>query len=113
MEFKTVEHDILPILREKAETRCDDMLLYACYAYRKAASSVYNPAQSTMLLNVFLDARYRIHLGVAPYETVSRVRRKLQEKHAELRATKEQIQEKQRAEREYKRYARERGANHE
>jgi hypothetical protein len=48
---------------------------------------------------------YRHLYDLAPYETVSRVRRKLQEKYAELRPTAEQIEEKKRAEKEYRLYA--------
>ena len=53
----------------------------------------------------FIYKEYRSERGIAPYETVSRCRRKLQEKYAELRPTKEQIENKKKAEKKYKAYA--------
>lgn len=95
MKFKTVEQEITPILKSSANTRRDDMLLYSCYVYSKGAE----------LTQAFASMDYRHLYDLAPYETVSRVRRKLQEKYAELRPTAEQIEEKKRAEKEYKLYA--------
>ena len=107
MEFKTVEQDITPILKESEAARCDDMALYANYAYGKLAKFDYGAG---WLEKVFSDRRFRIIHGIAPYETVSRVRRKLQEKYENLRPSKEYQDERKRAELEYKKYAREKGA---
>ena len=108
MEFKTVEQDVAPILKNDNAARCDDMALYTYYAYEKL-----NRAKADLtggwLQRVFTDRRYRIIHGIAPYETVSRVRRKLQEKYAELRPSKEYQEERKRVEVEYKKYARQRG----
>lgn len=108
MEFKTVEQDVAPILKNDNAARCDDMALYTYYAYEKL-----NRAKADLtggwLQRVFTDRHYRIIHGIAPYETVSRVRRKLQEKYAELRPSEAYREERKRVEAEYKKYARQKG----
>jgi len=106
MEFKTVEQEIKPILKESEAARCDDMALYANYAYSKIAKLNYGAG---WLQKIFSDRRFRIIHGIAPYETVSRVRRKLQEKYAELRPSEAYREERKRVEVEYKKYAKEKG----
>lgn len=108
MEFKTVEQDVTPILKNDNAARCDDMALYTYYAYEKLNRAKADTTGG-WLQRVFTDRRYRIIHGIAPYETVSRVRRKLQEKYAELRPSKEYQEERKRVEVEYKKYARQRG----
>lgn len=106
MDFKTVEQDITPILKNNEAARCDDLVLYANYAYEKVARLNYGAG---WLEKVFSDRRFRIIHGIATYDTVGRVRRKLQAKNANLRPSKEYLEERKNAEREYKRYAREKG----
>ena len=106
MEFKTVEQDITPILKESEAARCDDMELYANYAYTKIAKLNYGAG---WLEKIFSDRRFRILHGIVPYETVSRVRRKLQEKYAELRPSEVYREERKRIEAEYKKYAKDKG----
>lgn len=101
MSFKTVEQDVKAILEKNQQARCDDMKLYACYVYEK----VQGKGVSEWLLTVFSDTRFRITNGIAPYETVSRVRRKLQENYAELQAPDYIKQSKKELERKYKLYA--------
>ena len=96
MTFQTIEDDIKKLLAKDRATRNDDMYLYAVYVLSKAA---FVPA-------IFLNPEYRYKRGIAPYESVSRVRRMVQEKYPELKATKEQIKEKKRREKEYRNYAR-------
>lgn len=108
MEFKTVEQDVAPILKNDNAARCDDMALYTYYAYEKL-SRANADLTGGWLQRVFTDRRYRIIHGIAPYGTVSRVRRKLQAKYAELRPSKEYQEERKRVEVEYKKYARQRG----
>lgn len=95
MRFKTVERAIKPVLENNKEARADDMWLYLYYI----ASEGYTP------LKIFSDRKYRIEHGLASYETVSRARRKLQAKYRELRPTPEEITERKKAEKEYKKYA--------
>ena len=96
MRFKTVEEDISPLLKTDATTRCDDMRLYYKYV------EVMKDANITL---AFTSSKYRYSKNIAPYETVSRVRRKLQEKHPELRPTPAQIEGKKKAVKDYKSYA--------
>lgn len=103
MEFIKVEDDVRPILKNSIAARCDDMALYAHYVYTKLAGFEKGAG---WLERVFSDRRFRIYHGIAPYDTVSRVRRKLQEDNEDLRAPKEFIEEKKQAEKEYKDYAR-------
>lgn len=111
MAFTTVENEIKPILKSNMASRIDDMTLYACYVFEKL-NGIDASMTTTWLEKVFSSKRYRIAYGIAPYETVSRVRRKLQELNEDLRPTPEQITEKKRLEKEYKQYAR-KGARYE
>lgn len=99
MEFKTVEQDIKPILEEQEETRSDDSVLYVRYINRKGGG----------IGKALLDRKYRLINGLASYDTVSRVRRKLQAKYESLRPTKEYLEERKKAEKEYRAYAKEKG----
>ena len=103
MEFKTVEQDIKPILEESEAARCDDMALYANYVWTKLNKFDYGAG---WLEKVFSDRRFRIMHGIAPYETVSRVRRRLQAENENLRPSKAYQEERKSAEVEYKKYAR-------
>lgn len=102
MKFKTVEQDIRPILKENYATRCDDMALYACYVFEKVQHLRLGKG---WLQQVFSDRRMRIMCGIAPYETVSRCRRKLQEKDDSLRAPEDLRKERKEIEKKYKEYA--------
>lgn len=104
MEFKTIEQEVKPILKEFDKARSDDMYLYVKYVNMKG----YEVGKA------LLDRKYRIINGLAPYETVSRVRRKLQAKDVSLMPSKEYLEARKKAEAEYKKYAREKGgAKHE
>ena len=106
MRFKTVEEDVTKILKEDEAARCDDMALYANYAYGKLANRSYGAGWLQM---IFSNRRFRIMHGIAPYETVSRIRRKLQEEHEDLRPSEAYRQERKRIEAEYKKYAKQKG----
>lgn len=108
MYFNTVENDIKPILKNDEAARCDDMVLYADYVYKKLGG---NNLGSEWLIRVFSNRRFRIEHGIVPYETVSRIRRKLQREYEELKPSKEYLEERKRAEKDYRKYAKEkRGA---
>ena len=97
MTFPTIEEDVKAILEENKDARNDDMLLYGVYVASKIGRFV--PV-------VMINPEYRITHGIAPYESVSRVRRWVQKDYPELKATETQIREKRRCEREYRQYAR-------
>lgn len=95
-EFLTVEKAIEPILATDPFTRADDMLLYLEYLRRMGAAGD--------LAAVLSDRKYRIAYGIAPYETVSRVRRKLQERYEDLRPSKDHIEFRRKNEKEFRKY---------
>ncbi len=106
MTFHTVEDDIREILEYNETARADDMALYADYVYMKTEKLGLG---DSWLRKVFSDNRFRIMHGIAPYETVSRIRRKIQAKEIDLKPTKAAIEERKTYERNYRKYARERG----
>lgn len=99
MKFKTVEQEVKPILEQIKETRADDMRLYHIYVMRKGLN----------MGKALLDSKYRITNGLATYDTVSRVRRKLQAKYAGLKPSREYLKLRKEAEKEYRDYARGKG----
>ena len=74
--LKTIEGKIKAILKKDEETRDDDMLLYlkVCNAYLKGAGAM-------PLAEVMTQYKY---LGLPSFESVCRIRRKLQAKNPEL-----------------------------
>lgn len=103
MSFVRVEDEVREILLEDTTARCDDMSLYANYVYSKVKELECGKGWLQM---VFSNRRYRMLHGIAPYETVSRIRRKLQEQNKELRPSKAELEERKRLEKKYKEYAR-------
>ena len=103
MTFNTIEKDVADILEYNHAARADDMVLYAAYVWEKVQGLGYGKG---WLEHVFSDRRFRLAHGIAPYESVSRIRRMVQEKDETLRATPETIEEKKRIERNYRNYAR-------
>lgn len=108
MNFKTVEQDIRPILEASEIARADDMALYTRYARRKIKSLNLGAG---WIEKVFSNRNFRILYGIAPYDTVSRVRRRLQAENKDLRPSKEYIEERKKAERDYREYAKRGGGN--
>lgn len=107
MTFTKAEDDVRPILEYSEAARCDDMVLYADYVYSKLKNAGYDFLNNkNWLAHIFSDRRIRITYGIAPYGTISRVRRKLQEIEEELKPSEDYLQERKRAEQEYKAYAR-------
>lgn len=102
MTFRTVEEVVTRILEKNTATRDDDMLLYVHYVYLALPQKAIS---DDSMVHIFSNNRYRIENGVAPYETVSRIRRKVQEIRRDLRPTEYAKQEKRRAEKEYRKYA--------
>lgn len=105
MDLFKVEDKVRLILKNNEAARADDMTLYSAYAWdclEKAGAKV----GSGWLEKVFADVRFRTIYGIAPFESVSRARRKIQENHIELRPREEVVRERQERIREYKAYAR-------
>lgn len=76
-----VEETVKDILRVIESARNDDMWLYALYVQR-VTGTTHN------LYEVFVNPTYRKEHKVSSFGSVSRTRRKLQQKHEELRANK-------------------------
>ena len=103
MGFKTIKEMITPILESKKQARCDDMYLYMCYL------AMFKIKRADVV-TIFSSPDFRRSLNIIPYDSIGRIRRKIQSERPELRATPEQIKEKLRAEREYREYVKEKKA---
>lgn len=77
-----IEDDIKPILEEDVKTRSDDMYLYKKYLELKGVIEL-------LMFKVFDDKEYRKMNKIAPFESISRCRRKLQAQNEYLRPSKE------------------------
>lgn len=95
MSFESIEVEIEPILRDFTEARADDMALYCLYVAGRGAD----------IKRTLLEREYRLKRGIASYESVGRIRRKLQHANEDLRPTAEYLIERQRAEKEFIAYA--------
>ena len=102
MTFQTIENDVIDILKHNTDARADDMTLYSAYVWSKVQGKGMGAG---WLQHIFSDRRARVMMGIAPYESVSRIRRKVQFHYAELRPTEEVRAEKKALERKYKAYA--------
>lgn len=103
MDIETLEDKVRDILEDNESARADDMTLYAEYVYRRLRGEDLGLG---WLVKVFSDRRYRIMKGIAGFESVSRCRRKIQEKDPELRPEKEVIKIRKEEEKKYRAYAR-------
>ena len=101
-----LEDEVVSILEDNPNTRGDDMALYSVYAYRKLKGKTDGLSMMRGFLLLFSDNRYRVTNGVAPFESVSRCRRKVQSRREDLRPTDEQVRERAEAIAEFKKYAR-------
>jgi hypothetical protein len=109
MTFVTVEEDVIEILKNNEEAKADDMLLFALYVKKHMPE----PYLQSYLHRVFTDNAFRISYGIAPYGTVSRIRRKLQEEYHELKAPANIILNKKELEKNYRSYAKKERLKHE
>ena len=101
-----LEDEVEFILEDNPKTRGDDMVLYSVYACRKLKGKTEGLAMMRGFLLLFSDQRYRVTNGVAPFESVSRCRRKAQSRREDLRPTEEQVRKRAEAIAEFKKYAR-------
>ncbi len=101
MEIKDVEKDVQKILKYNMAARCDDLKLYHAYCMEKLGDD----AKGEWLISVFTNLRFRCAYGIATYDSVSRARRKLQERYESLQAPPEVVAERKEAIKRYKLYA--------
>lgn len=78
-ELVTTKQEVYSLLEKVPETRGNDMILYFEYC-------VNHFVRETEMYKVFKDTEFRKRKGVAPFETVSRVRRELQNDFISLRS---------------------------
>ena len=93
--WKSIENAIEPILQEDVDTRADDMRLYLRYVQRNKAD----------IGKCMFERKYRLQRRIASYDSVSRIRRKLQQRDPKLRPSKEYIAARRKAEKEFRLYA--------
>lgn len=79
MKIDNVENLVKQALIKNKSARDDDHLLYIEVVY------IIDPA--LVNVNFMMNFKSAKQLGLPPFESVSRARRKLQEKYPELRAT--------------------------
>lgn len=103
-EFKKLEEEVRAILKSNEQARADDHKLYCDYVYT-ILTRTQHLAGEGWLVRVMSDTRYRVIHGIAPYESVSRVRRRLQAKDKSLRPSEEVLEARKQLIREYKAYA--------
>ena len=84
-EIKTTKEEVYHILKTNPATRSNDMILYYEYC-------ISHWVREMEIYKVFKDASFRKGKGIAPFETVSRVRRELQNDFIELNSD-EKIQQ--------------------
>ena len=78
MKIENVEKLVKQALERNKETRENDHKLYIEVAY------IINPALANV--NFKMNFEHAKEVGLPPFESVSRARRKIQEKYPELRA---------------------------
>ena len=96
MRLDTLESEIEFILSEHEKTRGDDMALYLVYLCNHDVG----------ILKVFSDKSYRVSHGISSFESVSRCRRKLQEKYPELKPPTQVVRTRAKREKEFREYVR-------
>lgn len=109
MELKRLEKEVRAILEYNEQARADDHKLYCDYVYTILGRS--HIVGEGWLTRVMSDTRYRVIHGIAPYESVSRVRRRLQAMDESLRPSEEVVEARKEMIKKYKAYAR--GAEYE
>lgn len=95
--LKTIEEKVRSALSCNENARDDDMTLYVCVCALCLPSAPKMPFADVML-------HYR-SLGLPNFESVGRIRRKLQSKHPELAGSPEVVKRRTAQERVYRNYA--------
>lgn len=97
MKIDNVENLVKQALIKNKSARDDDHLLYIEVVY------IIDPA--LVNVNFMMNFKSAKQLGLPPFESVSRARRKLQEKYPELRATSKVEKARQEKQIEFEEYA--------
>lgn len=78
-EIVTTKQEVYSLLEKIPETRNNDMILYYEYC-------INHWVRDVQMYKVFQDAEFRKSKKIAPFETVSRARRELQNDFVSLRS---------------------------
>lgn len=78
-EIVTTKQEVYSLLEKIPETRNNDMILYYEYC-------INHWVRDVQMYKVFQDAEFRKSKKIAPFETVSRARRELQNDFTHLRS---------------------------
>lgn len=108
-ELVKLENVVAEILYYNEKTRSDDLLLYSVYL-ASIWGNVY-PEATVRDYEKFLDSAmthriFRVKHGIAEFESVSRCRRKLQEKYEVLKPSEEAIKARRELRKKFRLYAR-------
>ena len=97
-DLKNTENIVRTILQDNPDARNSDNILYEAYISKVNPFVLIRPVRDYLL--------YFADLGIARFETISRIRRKLQETEENLRGV-EQVQKwRKENEKEFRAYAR-------
>ncbi|MCR5705168.1 MAG: hypothetical protein K6G85_11225 [Eubacterium sp.] len=99
-KLKKIEDNVKAILEEKKETRGDDYVLYAEYVDR-----FFPDLRGKSFKELFCQHK---ELGLPSFESITRLRRKIQERSLALRPTESTRQKRKSAEQDFISYARRR-----
>ena len=83
-----LQSEVYDILLKDKEARDNDMLLYWYYVIMSLGlkdSEEYN-LNDYYFSSIFSNPEFRVQLDIAPFSSVERARRKVQEKHPELQS---------------------------
>lgn len=100
-DLEKLENTIYDILINNENARKDDMYLYYVYCRNKWALINEIIHFTIFLTAVFENKYFRQRCKIASFTSVERARRKVQEKHPELRANEEIRAEEEKVYREY------------
>ena len=95
--LKTIENKVRTILKKNEDARNDDMVLYLALCNLCLEDAGVMPLAEIMTQHK--------SLGLPSFESVSRTRRRLQEKHPELAGSRPVQKLRARGEKAYRRYA--------
>lgn len=103
-DLEKLENTIYDILINDENARKDDMYLYYVYCRSKWALMDDIIHFTIFLADVFENNDFRQRCKIASFTSVERARRKVQEKHPELKANVEARAEEEKTYREYARF---------
>lgn len=92
-QLKDLQKNIHKILVDYPETRNDDMVLYVNYLMialnqKKQDYNLDDNFFNEYIVKILIDPMFRKEIGIAPFSSVERARRRVQEKNPNLQSDK-------------------------